>query len=173
MDAVKFYRDVLQLLETRDVSTLIGGALVLAIEAAGATSAHLEIPEGPLEGVWRPGPDAAHDPNGPPLTVPVTIDDASGFLRIQFEALREIGALPCVELLAGVVGLALERILRSEPRMPLNEEIQALRERRVTQALARHGNNASAAARDLDVARSHIYDVAAAIRRRRRGSSGL
>jgi hypothetical protein len=167
MDAEKNHRALLSLLVMREIEPLLDATLQLAMDATGAATAVVEIPRGPFGDIRRlAGKPLAPEVENATVRAEFAVDGARGTLLVQLDAAAHRPATG-LDLLAELLGLVLERIARTEQRLPLAEEIRALRERRILQALMRNGWNVAAAARDLDVARSHVYDVTEAIRQRR------
>jgi hypothetical protein len=155
MRGTRFLRAVLELACECELEPLLSAAMKLAARATRTRSAWVAIPT--ATAVIRRA-------QGEPARLGVLEvrccvlgrDGAIGVARAEPFSDREREQL---RVLARILALVAAGILHDEPGVPLGEEIRALRRRRIARALDRHANNAAAAARELGVARSHVYNV--------------
>jgi hypothetical protein len=166
MDMDQFYRAVLDLANERSVAGLLDAALGIAKRMTRAGSVQIEIDARPLGAIRRtddPAWTCAH------ATPAICVATARGTLCLRPAASSMRVDRPSIDLLTRQVSLVLDVIARNEARIGLRAELRELRDLRVQQALERNQGNVAATARQLQVARSYIYDVVAALRRSRSG----
>jgi hypothetical protein len=160
MGPEQFYKAVLDLTRERQRGPLLDAALTIAKQVTRAAAVQLEL----VGGRHTDDPAWTCTHAAPAVCVPVmhgTVCLRAGSSPLRLDR-------PWLDTLVRQLAVVLDSIARNDPRViPLPVEIRELRSRRIAQALERNRGNVAAAARELDVARSHIYDVAYVRRRKR------